>query len=105
MAAFVWVTAHLLAMVPREPSKWTTGWDMSRPLGWAAGLFLLFLQAWLPDATVPMATSTSWSGTVNGGWITCQLSPHLTQTLWTHSRLEKRAAMDLQMEDKTMILV
>lgn len=50
-----------------------------------------------------MATTTS--GTVNDGWVTCQLSPHLTQALWIHSSLEKTAAMYLQAEDKTVILV
>lgn len=52
-----------------------------------------------------MATSTFWSGTVNDGWITWQLPPHLTQALWIHSSLEKTAAMYLQAEDKTVILV
>lgn len=38
-------------------------------------------------------------------WVTCQLSPHLTQAPWIHSSLEKTAAMYLQAEDKTVILV
>lgn len=80
----------------REPSRWTTGWDICSGL-WDG------LLAWLSDARVPMATTTS--GTVNDGWVTCQLSPHLTQALWIHSSLEKTAAMYLQAEDKTVILV
>lgn len=45
---------------------------MSRFWGWAPGLFLLSLLTQLLDATVLMASSSSWGGRVDDGWVTCQ---------------------------------
>lgn len=73
---------HCLADLPSNGAQGTLQMDkLGYVQGWAADLFSLSLLTRLSDATVPTATSTSWGGTVNYGWVTCQLSPHLTQPL------------------------
>lgn len=55
------------------------------------------------DATVLVASNSSWDGRVDNGWVTCQWSPHLIRPPWAHSSLEKSAAVDLQTGDRILV--
>lgn len=76
---------------------------MSRFWGWAPGPFLLSPLTQLLDATVLVASSSSWGGRVDNGWVTCQQSPHLIGPPWAHSSLEKSAAVDWQTGDRILV--